>query len=142
MGYAYTLGKGKTGGCFICGGAHWARNRPDKTAPWSAKGKGKGKSMHMLGGLEMFDDGLKQDMTKEAMTHEQEETTSATASTSARRTGHECPAGHGLGDTGASASAGSEAAVRRLIASIVAADPTVQVLINSSEKYKPWFRYG
>jgi len=48
----------------------------------------------------------------------------------------------GMLDCGATASAGSEQAVQRLVAAVLRADPRAQIKITNEESARPYFRFG
>ena len=48
----------------------------------------------------------------------------------------------GMVDTGASASAGPQAAVQELLQAVASTDPGVQIQVNTSESARPYFRFG
>ena len=53
-----------------------------------------------------------------------------------------CPPTHGMCDTGASASAGPEESVTRLVQAVAAVEPSIEIVINDREQCRHWFRFG
>ena len=128
----------KSGGpCFGCGGPHQLRDCPDRHAPGSkgkgkfghfqSKGKGKGKGFKGKGKGKHVNTMQLGTLNLDINATEQPTFT---------------PDGKGLKDTGATASAGPEAAVQRLIAAVLQKDPGAQIVVDSSNASRPWFRYG